>query len=183
MAPRDYNKERDEFRADDRFVRGGAGYSGRRWIGWGVGMIALLTLAGVGLTYCGTAANVATAPAGVINRTVRPENIIENYEWFRQQYRDIQSFGDRVTLAEQQLNRFMCDLGSDRSTWTSEDRYRYAQLNDNLTGIQAQRARMIETYNARTMMLNRNLFRGADVPAEIEVPTPVGIAANPCNPT
>lgn len=170
--PRDYNKERDEFRADDRFVRGEAGHSGRRWLWWGVGMVALFTVAGAGLSYCGMAANVATAPAGVINRTVRPENIIANYEWFRQQYRDIESFGSRIELAKNARDGFMRDVGP-RAEWSAEDRYRYAQLNDNLTGLQAQRARMIETYNARTQMANRNLFRGADVPAYIEQPEPI----------
>lgn len=156
-----YRRERQEL-----------GYEGRRWLWWGVGMTALLIPASVGLTYCATAANVATAPAGVINSTVRPENIIANYEWFRQQYRDIESFGARIELARNARDAFMRDAGP-RADWTPEDRYRYAQLNDNLTGLQAQRARMIETYNARTQMANRNLFRGADVPAFIENPQPV----------
>lgn len=137
-----------------------------------VWIVLVVILLSVGLTYCVTAANVATAPAGVINRTVRPENIIANYEWFRQQYQDIQSFGVRIETAQNARDGFMRDAG-ERSTWTAEDRYRYAQLNDNFTGLQAQRARMIATYNARTSMMNRNLFRGSGVPAEIPTPNPI----------
>lgn len=156
---------------DGRALRRFAAREGRGWLWWAVGAGFLLTVVGVPLTYCSMAANVATAPAGVISATMRPENIIANYEWFRDQYRDIQSFGVRVEVAKRARDTFARDLGADRSRWEAEDRLRYGQLQDNLNGLQSQRARMIETYNARTSMLNRNLFRGTDVPAQIDQPS------------
>lgn len=179
--PRDYNKERDEFRADDRFVRGEAGHSGRRWLWWGVGMVALMTVMGVGLSYCGTASRVATAPGRIIERTVDPERVIQNYEWFRTQYQDIESFTQQIEIQGAARNRFLCEMRDvPRREWSDNDQYRYGQIDDRFNGLQAQRRRMIGEYNARTAMLNRNLFRGADVPASIPEPELVPTPSNPC---
>jgi hypothetical protein len=143
-----------------------------RWFGYAVTALVFLVALGIIAAWLGMFGSVATAPAGIVTRTVNPDNIIANYEWFRQQYRDIQSFGSRVELAKGARDGFMADAGP-RASWSAEDKYRYAQLNDNLTGLQAQRARMIETYNARTSMLNRDIFRGKDVPAFIEQSAPI----------
>jgi hypothetical protein len=183
----DNDDDRKRYRQDDRTIREEARFSAAKWVWTIVAIILALTIGGIVLNAINGAGRVASAPVnaavGVVERTLDPANVIANYEWFTNQYRDIQAFADNIDQAAVARNRFMCDVGRDRSRWTEEDRYRYASLDDRLNGLQAQRARMIERYNARTQQLNRDLFRDPSVaPGFVESPPPVELPADPCNP-
>lgn len=123
-----------------------------------------------GLVVAGAAAGLLTLPfravSGVAERTFNADNMIHNYEWFKQQYQDVQAIGVKIGVAEGAISAFEASAG-DRGTWKFDDRQEWSRLNTILLGLRGQRASMVAEYNAKTQMANRNLFRTGDLPAEL----------------
>lgn len=114
-----------------------------------------------------TAYNVYTAPSRVISQTMGTNNIINNYEWFKRQYNDIQAVDKKIIFAETQFNDFNAAAGP-RSTWTFEDKTESARLMSIVTGLKSNRESMVSLYNARSQMANRSIFKTNDLPENIE---------------
>lgn len=165
----EYGKQRDELYRDSGRAREIASHEGRHWLKWGLGVFALLSVVGVGMSYCSMAAQVATVPAAIASRTLNADNIIYNYEWFHSQYRDVLAFNTRLTAQKQALADFTRDAGP-RVGWDFDTRQEFAHQTTVISGIRAQRASMIETYNAHATMANRGIFQTGDLPPLIEQP-------------
>lgn len=133
------------------------------------GVIAIVVIGGFAIV--GSLTGIITSPfrsaAGIVERTVNPDNVIANYEWFKRQYQDIKAIDVNLANAEGAQASFEKSAG-DRSTWKFDDRQEWARLNSVALGLRNQRAEMVAEYNARTQMANRNLFRTSDLPAEIQ---------------
>jgi len=136
-------------------------------IGWSllvaiVGVILIVALNGLGVfTYS------VQQTGEVVKKTVSADNVIYNYEYFKRQYQDVQAQDRKIELAKQVLDDFLKSAGP-RENWDFRDKEEQQRLQANLTGLNNVRAEMRAEYNARSKMVNRNIFIGKDVPAEIE---------------
>jgi len=107
--------------------------------------------------------------AKVINKTIDADNMIYNYEWFKQRYEDIEAIDSKISLAEAEAEQFKEDAG-DRSTWHREDRTEFSRLNSIAMGLKQQREDLVSQYNARSRMVNRSIFKAGDslLPEQIQ---------------
>lgn len=103
------------------------------------------------------ALNLASQPAQIITKTFNADNILYNYEWFRQQFQDINAIDKKIVNSQSQLTSWI-DSAPVRNNWKIQDRQMYNQLNSIVLGLSNQRAQMVADYNARATMANRSIF-------------------------
>ena len=105
-------------------------------------------------------------PANVLQKTLKADNVIQNYEWFKQQHNDYLAINQKISGADTSVARFTRDAGS-RKDWSFEDKNEHSRLISIADGLKYQRADIVGKYNARSKMLNRELFKTSDLPAEL----------------
>ena len=110
---------------------------------------------------------VMSQPAKVISKTLDADNMIHNYEWFKEQYNDYKAIGIKIEEAEGAVNRFKLDIGMPRKDWGYEDKTEYGRLNSIADGLKYQKADIASKYNARSKMANRTLFKTNDLPEQL----------------
>lgn len=129
-------------------------------------------LIGLGLLVSATfwVVDLVTTPAqtakDIIQKTLKADNVLQNYEWFKQQYNDYLAITTKISQADTAVVRFARDAG-DRAKWSFEDKNESSRLNSIADGLRFQRADIAGKYNARSMMYNRSLFKTNDLPAEL----------------
>jgi len=130
---------------------------------------AMLCIVGVVLVGTGFIANPLTQVGRVVNKTIDADNMIYNYEWFKQQYQDIQAIDKKILESTIAVTKLENDLG-DRKDWHRLDREEHARLASVELGLKQQRADLVATYNARSKMTNRSIFKTGDseLPETIE---------------
>lgn len=104
---------------------------------------------------------------GVVDRVINPDAIIGNYEWYEQQFRDIKAAEGQIKDAEESVDRFKKDSGPSKE-WRFDQREEYARLNSNLSGLKSFRRSLIESYNAKSSMITRNMWKSGTLPYHIE---------------
>jgi hypothetical protein len=102
----------------------------------------------------------------ITDKTLDADNVINNYEWFKQQYEDYQAIQTKIGQAEVAANSFKESAG-DRSNWTFEDKNEYSRLTSIVDGLKYQAEDIKAEYNAKSKMLNRNIFKTKDLPYQI----------------
>lgn len=121
------------------------------------------------LSIGGCALHLVLYPANqavkVYEKTLDADNIIYNYEYFKQQYQDILAIDKKIINAKSELDNFISL--TPRQNWDFQDKQEYSRLTTNLTGLKNVKNEMVATYNARANMVNRKIFMGKDVPAQI----------------
>lgn len=115
------------------------------------------------------ASKVIDSASGVITRTLDPDNIIQNYEWFKQVYEDVDATDRKIENAGMALSVFAESAGS-REGWSHEDKTEHARLNTIILGLRNFRTDLVAQYNARSRMVNRAIFKAGDkvLPERIE---------------
>lgn len=112
-------------------------------------------------------ADLAMTPAqtakDIVKKTLKADNVIQNYEWFKQQAQDYDAINVKITDADSSVKRFSRDAGI-RTNWTFEDKNEYSRLSSIFDGLKYQRADIAAKYNARSQMMNRELFKTNDLP-------------------
>lgn len=103
----------------------------------------------------------------IVDRTINADAIITNYEWYEQQYKDIQAIEGQIKDAQASVDRFKADNGS-AENWKFDQREEYARLNSIATGIQQARRKMIEDYNAKAWMITRTMWKSGNLPHHID---------------
>jgi len=103
----------------------------------------------------------------IMEKTLDADNVIGNYEWFKQQVQDVKAMDTRLAAARQSLDSYRASAG-DRSKWGFEEKQEEARLNAIVLGLQGQRAGMVAEYNAKSQMENRALFKTRDLPDTLE---------------
>jgi len=135
----------------------------RKIIFWIIGMGILISsvfwIADLVLTPVQTAKDV-------VKKTLNADNVIQNYEWFKQQYNDYLAINTKISDADSAVVKFKREAG-ERSKWSFEDKNEYSRLTSISDGLKYQRADIAGKYNARSKMLNRDLFKTSDLPAEL----------------
>ena len=129
----------------------------RTIIGLCFSAIGILALVGVGGGIVFGGINLLSQPARVAQKTFDADNMIYNYEWFRQQYADIQSMDQKIAASQASLASFESSAG-ERSGWALSDRQQWDQLNRMVLGLTNQRTTMVATYNGRASQANRSIF-------------------------
>lgn len=115
-----------------------------------------------------TASNLIQTAHDITDKTINADNAIYNYEWFKQQYEDIQAMEKKIVIAKSSLDDFN-QIAGDRASWTFEDKNESARLNAIYQGLRTQSEDMIAKYNARSKMANRVIFRDGLVPEYLEI--------------
>lgn len=132
---------------------------------WGIG----LALNVVSLPFH-AASNTVQMGHDVIDKTLNADNAIYNYEWFKQQYQDIQVAKQQYAVAVETENAFKESAGP-RSEWTFEDKTEAARLASVTLGLKQQIIQRTEDYNARAKMASRNIFEDGVLPQVLEFGT------------
>lgn len=121
--------------------------------------LLFVVIAGVVLNFAG----VFSAPGKILSNTFQPENVIHNYEWFYNKYHSVKAYEGQIVEAEAALASFT-EAAGERSNWTFEDKTEWSRLNSVVLGLKNQRRSAIEDYNAKSQMVNREIFKGGDLP-------------------
>lgn len=125
--------------------------------------IFLLTLF---MRACSTVLN---APVAVVEKTLDADNLIYNYEWFKQQYADIKAFDVKVKNAQDEKVLYETSLKDlSRKDWSFDQNQRWNELSQQLVGLKNQCAQMIADYNAKSDMVNRTIVKFGDLPEKID---------------
>jgi len=95
----------------------------------------------------------------VVKQTYDAEQAIQNYEWFRQQYNDIQAQRATIENTYDELDRFYETWGEDPDEWSRTARERHSRIQQRITGNQNQLESLIGDYNARSQQANNELFK------------------------
>lgn len=109
----------------------------------------------------------------IVEKTIDADNVIANYEWFKQRYQDIQAVDAKVSGAVLAASSFV-EFAGERSSWHREDREEHSRLNSILLGLRQQHSDLAAEYNARSRMANRNIFKLGDA----ELPGTINIEGN-----
>ena len=126
--------------------------------------ILLLVLVG---SVIGWGVKIASQPARVIGKTLDADNIIYNYEWFKQTYQDVKAIDRKIENAVLVVKNFKESAGA-RSEWTFEDKTESSRLNTVVLGLKNQRQDLVATYNARSAMATREIFKTGELPERLE---------------
>jgi len=127
-----------------------------------LGLMVLSVVGGTGFFVL----NLLSQPARIVQKTFDADNVLYNYEWFKQQNADIIAIGTKSANAQAALESFEASAGP-RSSWTFEDKQRDMQLASIAFGLKNQRASMVAEYNARSSMANRSIFKTGELPDHI----------------
>lgn len=101
------------------------------------------------------------------DKVLNADNAIYNYEWFKQQYADIEATKLKLVNARSTTDQFTKDAG-ERSLWTFEDKTESARLNSVVLGLENHLEQQIADYNARSKMATRNIFENSVLPSYID---------------
>lgn len=112
---------------------------GKKWTKRIIGIITVLFVYGIISFFTGIWP--FSSVVGVAKKVTEPNRIVQNYEWFYDQYHAIQ--------AQQQNIKLMPEGSKDR------------------IGTQMVLNNMIADYNARSREISRNLWKASDLPYQI----------------
>lgn len=140
------------------------------------GMIALMVIL-VGMMFgCDNLSDANRTATQIQRKTMNGDNAIANYEYFKQQFEDIQAFREREKRQADDLQKFKSLMGDVQyPKWNSDDKTTYQFKSTVLEGTRSALDRMVAEYNARSKMVNRvlfkdnlpvNIFRGVDASLE-----------------
>jgi len=121
--------------------------------------ILLLGIIGLGV-------GVIFKPFDIISKVTNSDRIINNYEWFQQQYHDIIAIELKIAIADKEVIQFKIDAGV-RKDWTFEDKNELSRLQSISSGLKYQANDMIAQYNAKSKMITRSLWKSSELPFNI----------------
>jgi len=114
-------------------------------------------------------ANEAISSAeGIVDRTLDADNVIYNYEWFKLRWEKIEARRREVRITQQTYDDFVESAGP-RENWDFRDKDEDARLRSVVLGNKISLEEMIAEYNARSKMMNRQIFKGTS-PGQADLP-------------
>lgn len=137
------------------------------WLGIVLAVAVLGLIAKVVLFPAHVANKVADTAYAITDKTLDADNVLQNYEWFKQQYEDYKAIQVKIHNADASVEKFKAEAG-DREKWTFEDKTEYSRLNSIADGLRQQAESMKAEYNAKSKMLNRSLFKTKDLPYQLD---------------
>lgn len=137
-----------------------------RWTFWRILWFVLLISIVVGVVSFGI--TLLSRPGQIIERVTEPDRIIQNYEWFENTYNDALAMDRQSKTATQSVDRFGQTAGP-RTDWKRADTLEHSRLSSILQGLRNQRDNAVADYNARSNQLTRELFKGSELPYQLDV--------------
>lgn len=134
---------------------------------WKVGFLFLGIVIVVGLV--GFVLNPFRQAGRIVNQTIDADNVLYNYEWFKQRHEGINAIDRKIEESKFAITSFD-EAAGDRADWHREDREEHARLSAVLLGLKQQRADLAAEYNARSRMVNRSIFKAGDVELPERIP-------------
>ncbi|MFC3959205.1 hypothetical protein [Halovivax cerinus] len=95
----------------------------------------------------------------VIQDTYNADSAVQEYEWFRTQYEEIDAQRAQVENTYDELERFYDIHGEDPDEWSRTAAEDHSRIQQRITGNQNQLETLVADYNARSNMDNRELFK------------------------
>ena len=147
-----------------------------------LGIIVIVILGFSILSVVGIGLKVALFPVKVlekeidvgyeaVDKVMTADNAIYNYEWFKQQYEDIEASKNKLDNAIVTQEQFNKKMPENRVDWTFEDKSQEAKLDMIVLGSKNHLEQQIADYNARAKMATRNIFEDNVLPDYIEALT------------
>lgn len=100
---------------------------------------------------------------GVVRKTFESENMITQYEWFKQQRNDIHAMIPKIKASEMARANLLAELdGVSRKDWSFEDKNESDRLRQIVVGLTNTCFMMVADYNAKSDMANRSIFKLGD---------------------
>lgn len=132
-----------------------------------IGVVGLFVAVSVLGVMCHVANTVVDSATGVVDKTLDSNNVIYNYEYFKQGKQDIDAMSAKIVDARQAATSFDSQFKT-RHEMDREDKQESERLHAIVLGLEQERQNQVATYNARAQMANRNIFRTNDLPNHIE---------------
>lgn len=134
-----------------------------------VGVISLIVVVFVIIGVAGWGLKAALLPAKtvttqidsaeqIIEKTYDADNAIYNYEWFKQQEADIRATEQQIGNMKAALDEYK-DMYGEPKDWDFQTKQDYNSQNTKYTGQKNYYNELVEDYNARASMANRNVFQ------------------------
>lgn len=124
--------------------------------------IVIIGVAGWGLkaAFLGpkTVTTQISSAGDVIEKTYDADNAIYNYEWFKQQYADIQA-AEKIISNTAEIRNDYINMYGDPKDWDWQTKADYNSINTKYLGQKNHYETLVEDYNARASMANRNVFQ------------------------
>lgn len=141
----------------------------------GVGILVILIIGGIAIDIVMFPVNTAQKEINTAyqaqDQVLNGQNAIYNYEWFKQQYQDIQASKVELSNAQASYASYTASLPTDRSQWSYEDDTEVARLNSVVLGLENNLESNIADYDARASEATRNIFQDGVVPSYIDALT------------
>lgn len=95
----------------------------------------------------------------VVEDKIDAQEAIENYEWFREQWNDIEAQRNQIDNERRNLERFYETYGEDPSTWSRTAEETHSRIQTRLTAKQDHLEALVAEYNARSDQAYREMFK------------------------
>lgn len=95
----------------------------------------------------------------VVKDQMNAQKAVENYEWFRQQWHDIQAQRKVIQNHYEAREHFYEIHGEDPENWSRQARERHSRINTRITGSKNHLENLISEYNARSDQAHRSVFK------------------------
>jgi hypothetical protein len=146
--------------------------------GKGVKYVLIFLLIFIVLSLLGVACNIISLPffaankaidgtKTVISRTLDGNNILFNYENFKDMFEGAKQQVANMNKAKLSQKDVKTTYGEDAKQWPKDVRDQYSFLQQNIDGYNMQYQSIVARYNADSKKLNRNLFKDKALPYEL----------------
>lgn len=125
--------------------------------------VATVTFVTFSLEY---ANKVAKSGEEVVEQTIDTDNVLYNYENFKDLYNEAKAQVAKIESAEEQKQGLKETHGEPKE-FPEDIRKELADLNENIAGFEKQYQSIVKQYNSDSSKLNRNLFKDDNLPAEL----------------
>jgi len=132
-----------------------------RWTVWkafvvlGIPIILLLLVAGGIRCAC----SVVSTPIDIVKKTMDADNVLYNYEWFKQRAEDLDAAVLRIEITEGAVADLKEELPKERKDWSYDDKQEINRLRTDLRGQKAHYETLSAEFQARSKMANRRIFK------------------------
>lgn len=94
----------------------------------------------------------------IVDKTLTADNAIYNYEWFKKQEESIKALYKKADRATKDIEEYLKTF-PDVKNWDIQTQQEYSRLNSIQSGLGNQLDDAIADYNAKSNMVNKNIFK------------------------
>lgn len=95
----------------------------------------------------------------IVKEQMDADKALQNYRWFREQYRDIEAKREQIQNNYDELERFYEIQGKNPDNWSRTAEVRHGRIQERITGNQQKLESMVAEYNARSDDATRAIWK------------------------